>query len=258
GARSNVDEKWREIFSGAFSETVRYRLEIFSWLCNRDYLEIRYASRSGGMYHKKIGILEDDNEDKIVFSGSMNLTRKAIISNEYNPQGNSEEFSVYPSWIEDCFHNWGKPKVEDFERAWEGYEPNTTIAKMPSEHYERIKKHYPNRDLPQPPPNFIDPPIVLPDQPKIQIPKSKSPRPYQEKIINNWFQSNGMGVIQMATGTGKTITAISSAVTLFDKGGLEMLLVICPYKHLAIQWDEELREFNFNPILAYISAKLWR
>jgi len=55
------DEIWREIFNGDFSEIEQYRLEIFSWLCNKGYLKIKYASRVGGMYHKKIGILEDEN-----------------------------------------------------------------------------------------------------------------------------------------------------------------------------------------------------
>ena len=94
------------------------------------------------MYHKKIGILEDENKDKIVFSGSMNLTVRAIKSNKYNPKGNSEEFSTYPSWNKETFDGYGIPKIDNFERAWKGNEPNTTIADMPSEHYERIKKHY--------------------------------------------------------------------------------------------------------------------
>ena len=111
------DEKWSEIFNGNYSDTIKYRLEIFSWLCNRGFLEIQYASRKGGMYHKKIGILEDSNKEKIVFSGSMNMTRNAIISNKYFAQGNSEEFSVYPSWKNEIFEAYGTPKIIDFEKG---------------------------------------------------------------------------------------------------------------------------------------------
>ena len=66
------------------------------------------------MYHKKIGILEDANKKKIVFSGSMNLTRSAIVSNKYFAEGNSEEFSVYPSWKNEIFEAYGTPKINDF------------------------------------------------------------------------------------------------------------------------------------------------
>jgi len=252
------DEKWSEIFSGNYSDTVKYRLEIFSWLCNRGFLEIRYASRKGGMYHKKIGILEDSNKEQIVFSGSMNLTRSAIVSNKFIKEGNSEEFSVFPSWKNESFEDYGKPKIIDFEKAWEGNESNTDTAPMPSAHYEKIKKHYPRPDLPIAPINIVDPPIDKPEDVKIRIPKNKQPRPYQKEIINSWFKNDAQGIIQMATGTGKTITAISATVTMVEKANLEMVLVICPGKTLVKQWIKELKEFNFSPIPAYISASKWQ
>ena len=252
------DEKWSEIFSGNFSDTIKYRLEIFSWLCNRGFLEIRYASRKGGMYHKKIGILKDANKEKIVFSGSMNLTRNAIVSNKYFAEGNSEEFSVYPSWKNEIFEAYGTHKINDFEKAWEGIEPNTDTAKMPSEHYERIKKHYPKLDLPIAPINIVDPPTDKPKNVKIRIPENKTPRPYQKEIINSWFKNDAKGIIQMATGTGKTITAISATVTMIQEANLEMVLVICPSKTLVNQWIKELKEFNFIPIPAFISVTKWQ
>jgi len=252
------DEKWSEIFSGNFSDTIKYRLEIFSWLCNRGFLEIRYASRKGGMYHKKIGILKDANKEKIVFSGSMNLTRSAIVSNKYFAEGNSEEFSVYPSWKNEIFEAYGTHKINDFEKAWKGNEPNTDTAEMPSEHYERIKKHYPRPDLPIAPINIVDPPSIKPVEIKIKIPENKQPRDYQKEIINNWFQNKSTGIIQMATGTGKTITAISATVTMVQDANLEMVIVVCPGKTLVNQWIKELKEFNFIPIPAFISVSKWQ
>jgi len=252
------DEKWSEIFNGSYSETIKYRLEIFSWLCNRGFLEIKYASRKGGMYHKKIGILEDSNKEKIVFSGSMNMTRNAIISNKYFAQGNSEEFSVYPSWKNEIFEAYGTPKIIDFEKAWKGHEPNTDIAPMPSAHYEKIKKHFPRPDLPIAPINFVDPPIDKPSEIKISIPKDKQPRPYQKEIIKNWFKNQAAGIIQMATGTGKTITAISATVTMVQKANLKMVVVVCPGKPLVSQWIKELREFNFKPIAAFKKKSNWQ
>jgi|APSaa5957512622_1039677.scaffolds.fasta_scaffold06119_2 superfamily II DNA or RNA helicase len=240
------DEIWREIFNGDFSEIEQYRLEIFSWLCNKGYLKIKYASRVGGMYHKKIGILEDENGDQVVFNGSMNLTRRALISNEYNPDGNSEEFSVYPSWI-DGFYNWGKPKIEDFEKAWNGNEPNTKVYDLPSKAYQNIKKHYQKPDFPKLPLGVIDPP------------KSKLPyelRAPQKKALKKWQDNNYKGILALATGSGKTITAIHAAVEAAKKETLCVIIAV-PYIVLAEQWIEVLNKYSIEPYECFGNSNKW-
>jgi superfamily II DNA or RNA helicase len=63
--------------------------------------------------------------------------------------------------------------------------------------------------------------------------------------------------VQLATGTGKTITALSAAITLFEKANLELLIVVCPYRHLVTQWNEEAVKFGLKPILAFENSKKW-
>jgi DNA phosphorothioation system restriction enzyme len=86
---------------------------------------------------------------------------------------------------------------------------------------------------------------------------SISLRPYQETAIVNWFQNNGAGILQMATGTGKTITALAAAIRLSDKIGLQALIIICPYKHLVTQWSKECSKFDMKPLLAFESRAQW-
>jgi DNA phosphorothioation system restriction enzyme len=62
----------------------------------------------------------------------------------------------------------------------------------------------------------------------------------------------------MATGSGKTITALAIAAQLYDKIGLQVLLVICPYRHLVSQWAREAEKFNLNPLLAFESVYNWQ
>ena len=245
-AHNKFDEIWREIFNGDFSEIERYRLQIFSWLCNKGYLEIKYASRVGGMYHKKIGLIEDESGDQVVFNGSMNLTRRALVSNEYNPNGNSEEFSVYPSWI-DGFYNWGKPKIEDFEKVWNGNEPNTRVIDLPSEAYQNIKKYYQNPDLPRPPSSISS------------LPESGLPyelREPQEKALKKWKNNNYKGILALATGSGKTITAIHAAVMTAKKETLCVIIAV-PYIVLAEQWVEVLSKYNVEPYKCFGNHKKW-
>ncbi|OLL33759.1 hypothetical protein BTH42_00335 [Burkholderia sp. SRS-W-2-2016] len=64
-------------------------------------------------------------------------------------------------------------------------------------------------------------------------------RSYQLDAIRNWVAAQGRGILQMATGVGKTITALAAAVKLSEQLGLQALIVICPYRHLVQQWSRE-------------------
>jgi DNA phosphorothioation system restriction enzyme len=57
---------------------------------------------------------------------------------------------------------------------------------------------------------------------------------------------------------GKTITALAITTELYQKIGLQVLLVICPYKHLVTQWAKECELFNLRPILAMTSVYDWQ
>ncbi|HBE57374.1 MAG TPA: DNA phosphorothioation system restriction enzyme [Cyanobacteria bacterium UBA11149] len=90
-----------------------------------------------------------------------------------------------------------------------------------------------------------------------QIPPSLQLRGYQKEAVANWFANKGRGTLKMATGSGKTITGIAIATELYQKIGLQVLLIICPYRHLVTQWARECQTFNLAPILAFETVKSW-
>lgn len=65
----------------------------------------------------------------------------------------------------------------------------------------------------------------------------------------------------MATGTGKTITAISAIVKALEICDIKQipcgLIIVVPYKALLEQWVESLNQFNINPIMCYESKSKW-
>ena len=88
-------------------------------------------------------------------------------------------------------------------------------------------------------------------------------RPYQQEAIANWFANQGRGTLKMATGSGKTVTALAIAAELYRKSvqqkqPLQGLLIVCPYRHLVTQWAEEARKFGLQPILAFETVKDWQ
>ncbi|MDJ0658574.1 MAG: DNA phosphorothioation system restriction enzyme [Crocosphaera sp.] len=91
-----------------------------------------------------------------------------------------------------------------------------------------------------------------------KIPESITLRDYQQEAVINWFKNKGRGTLKMATGSGKTITALAIATELYEKIKLQVLVVVCPYRHLVIQWERECKKFNLNPILAFESIHNWQ
>lgn len=90
------------------------------------------------------------------------------------------------------------------------------------------------------------------------LPNGLTLRPYQQQAIDNWFANQGRGTLKMATGSGKTITALAIAAALYQKIQLQGLLIVCPYRHLVTQWAREAQKFGLDPILAFENVRLWQ
>ncbi|MDQ2097538.1 MAG: DNA phosphorothioation system restriction enzyme [Tychonema bourrellyi B0820] len=90
------------------------------------------------------------------------------------------------------------------------------------------------------------------------MPPTLQLRQYQQEAVANWFANNGRGTLKMATGSGKTITALAIATELYQKINLQVLFIICPYCHLVNQWARESEKFGLQPILAFEEARSWQ
>jgi DNA phosphorothioation system restriction enzyme len=96
----------------------------------------------------------------------------------------------------------------------------------------------------------------LPGCPK--LPVDLELRSYQQQAISNWFKNQGRGTLKMATGSGKTITALAIVSQLYQQIGLQVLIIVCPFRHLVNQWGRECEKFNLQPILACESVHKWQ
>lgn len=91
-----------------------------------------------------------------------------------------------------------------------------------------------------------------------QIPSSLQLRDYQRQAVASWLRNKGRGTLKMATGSGKTIIALAIATELYQQIGLQVLLVVCPYRHLVTQWQRECTKFNLQPVLAFETVYNWQ
>jgi len=92
----------------------------------------------------------------------------------------------------------------------------------------------------------------------LEPPDQIEPRDYQQDAVQAWLSNQGQGILNMATGTGKTITSLLAASKLAElQNGRIILVVAAPYQHLVDQWVAELHEFGVMPIRAYQSRSTW-
>jgi len=97
---------------------------------------------------------------------------------------------------------------------------------------------------------------------QIGIPKHITLREYQKDAIRAWLSNQGRGILEMATGSGKTITSICGMVKLleqFQNVGIPCgLIIVLPYKVLLEQWVEILNSFEIYPQVCYESKTIWQ
>ena len=80
------------------------------------------------------------------------------------------------------------------------------------------------------------------------------PREYQQQAFENWKYNKQKGLFAMATGTGKTITALNCLLEIYKRNGYYKAIIIVPTVTLVEQWRKECAKFNFQHIIK-ISSK---
>lgn len=192
------------------------RLQVLIDLIAKGTLDIRIAvTDTVGIYHDKLGILEDFNGNVVVFYGSANSSASGY-------QKNYEKIRTVKSWIEADAESIADEQ-EEFRSLWDGTNP--------------FVKVYPYRESAKA--NLL---TVLERKQSGSGAKSNAPiqlRDYQKEAITAWVNNDYHGFYVMATGTGKTWTAIYSAKELLKKHPA-MVVICAPYKHLVRQWADDV------------------
>jgi superfamily II DNA or RNA helicase len=91
-----------------------------------------------------------------------------------------------------------------------------------------------------------------------KFPYPEGPREYQKIAFNNWKNNNQQGLFAMATGTGKTITALNCLLEIYKKTGYYKALILVPTITLVNQWQKECEKFKFNSIIKVCSTSDWK
>lgn len=232
------------------------RLNLLANLIADGILDIRIAITESqgalGMYHEKMGIIEDSDGNRVAFSGSMNESANALMANY-------ETIDVFTSWSEDWDRVDGKEN--SFYSIWNNCEPNIATMEFADLNDEIIKKY---QKSPVDYQTLNGDQDIIPNIEKhfsfFRVPNNIHFYEYQEEAISTWIQCSGCGIFDMATGAGKTYTALGAITRLSQTLDEHIAIVIvAPYQHLVEQWVEDINAFGVHPIVAYsYPGQNWR
>lgn len=193
------------------------------YLIATNRMDVKFVICKGkGIFHLKFGIFTDDIGDRISFSGSMNETYKGLTEN-------IEEFKVFRSWVPEE-RKYLESDSDAFDNYWNGKinRKDYLIVDMPEKFKNTITRVYKESG------NSVKESIK-------QLPKLW---PNQEKANDKWIANDYSGIVEMATGTGKTNVAISCIKHLESVHPNNFLIVIgCPTKPLVSQWGNEIKSY---------------
>ena len=254
--------KFDESLNAFNSELYKNQLNTLTWFIQHKKLDVKIALRRGGIYHEKVGIIKDAAGDSLVFQGSANETNNALSPFNY------ESINVFKSWIPELKGHI-EPHVRKFENLWTNNVKNTKVLDFTEITSGLLSRKVQNVQRPSIPLELalwqeqLEAESSIEEMPKgPKIPKKLYGndfilKQHQKDALNSWKNNNFQGIFELATGSGKTITAIYSAVKIFDSRARLFLVVAVPYQSLADQWVDNLRMFNINPLVCYGGEHRW-
>ncbi|QHT68698.1 DEAD/DEAH box helicase family protein [Rhodocytophaga rosea] len=254
-----------------------------SWLIATERLQliaIAPLNNNMGIAHQKFGVFKDTSNHKIAFSGSANFSSNALFNN-------LESISCYKSWTSEKSETERVNYYESlFEKIWSGKSQVVRIVPI-----EKVKTHIlenftivsieelllQEENLSQELLNkegFSDNykrkvekirrKLISATEISIQIPKNIEIRDYQKVAYDKWVKNNFTGIFAMATGTGKTVTALNCVYEEYLKNYKQNqssnyhLLILVPSQPLQQQWINELAKWQLKKIYPASGKSQWR
>lgn len=226
--------------------------KLLAYMISKGIIDVKIAVPTGSespnakrLFHDKVGIFTDSDGSKVGFRGSMNETYKGLSSD-----GNMESIDVFPNWLD----SRDAERVDDasafFEKLWSESIPGIVVYQFPNASKEILRTKSEGVKWHE----LLDEIHVEESKAKKWKPSnhigSKTPRPHQVNALETWVKNNRRGILEHATGSGKTFTAMCAIHDAFKRN--EVVLVLVPSRDLLKQWDRELRDTLLEDKIYYL------
>lgn len=231
-------------YSEIESQFQKDHVQALGWMIANGKLEIKIAviKKNGrvcdreqieqiGIMHQKVGILYDNTGQIISFSGSNNESAAGWL-------GNTEEFKVFCSWTGAM--PYVQEDIKKFNSFWNENRPDVEMKDIPSalkEHLITISKDFEPARLAT---KHYYPQKLIKEKQELKL------FFYQKKAVNKWEENNRMLLLQMATGCGKTRTAIGCMNNTLKDTNKLLVIIACPQAPLATQWKTDIESLKIE------------
>lgn len=255
---SQLSDLARQLFTDEVpgeAHLVRHTIECLAWLITQERLILKVAVMRDALFHPKVWLF-DDNANLAALHGSTNMTKTGLSRNR-------EQLTLSRSWKgEEAVYHIDRLQRE-FDVLWGGGDDDCLVITLPEAVVRKVLETYKTEDIPAEisfeamwdkaheivaPPMESNAPIIAALQIPSHLEYETGPFAHQGEAVKAWEISSRRGILEMATGAGKTITAMICATRLQDEIGKLMVIVSAPYRPLIEQWCEEIREFGITPI----------
>ena len=270
---SYIDQITDNIFHEAFDFSKgnpenEIKLKIFAYLIVKKILILKFGFPkhvpSPGVFHSKAGIFYFDEDLKVGFSGGANETHGGYV-------GNIERIDVFRNLDHEDLHI--NDIEEKFELGWEGYAPGFITKKLNKKILDEISSYAPaskgalkkeiakfnkenNKTLGESISNenkkklesLIKPKTTVTSMNEILEEKVNyllvtEPKWEFQKEAREAFIKEETGILEMATGTGKTRTALSIITQLIKDKKINKIIIQLEKNNLIDQWEENIKEW---------------
>ncbi len=210
-------QRLEQIIETEFADGVGDGVARLARLLEIGRLEIQIAvPRTGsGIYHEKIGLFFD-KEDYVAFTGSSNESRNAF-------ENNRECVDVYPSWSSAAR---AARKKAHFEELWERKDKGVEVYSFPDAARQQLIRVCGEWEAGH--------------RRRKQAEKAKPGKWRHQDDALEEFLAADRGVLNMATGTGKTRTSLKILRALYDNDSIDTVIVSTDGNDLLDQWYAEL------------------
>lgn len=217
------------------NEIERDHVRALGWMLKSGYLDLRIACvvdeegniRGDKLFHQKVGILRDADGMAVSFSGSINETVSGWLHN-------SEEFKVFKSWDsgQKAFFQSDEKK---FEEMWNNRRHLVRVFRPHGAFNNFLINEGRDFDI-----EFSS----LSRKRGRSKDNAISLFPYQKEAVRKWRECGGRLLFEMATGTGKTRTALACLCELLIKKRRVVCVIATPQNTLSRQWERELHALS--------------
>ena len=235
----------------------RHTLKCLSWLLKAGRIEIKVALMRDALFHPKVWLFQED-DDIMAVHGSCNVTHSGI-------RRNIEQIAVAKSWKDSDQDYITKKLRQQFETLWEGKHDSCLVVPLPEAVRKSMLLTYCS-GIPPREEELLR--LYRKAEERLNTRKSSDrlrvitqtfhipsnlrykdgPFAHQGKAVEAWCQAGYRGMLEMATGSGKTITSMIGAYRLWEVNRPLLIIVAAPYVPLIEQWCQEIAFFGLKPV----------